>query len=140
MTIHSPEIGAKPSRDDAEAALAVLRQWVGKATETEIATLDAAVGYLVPGQSYPAYRRTYPAAFRVDDAYRASLPDLQNGPSSLIVGARTRIQHVGISNFRLPIRYQTRDAGDMLLETSVTGTVSLEAEKKGINIDRKSVV
>ena len=47
------------------------------------------------------------------------------GPASLIVGARTRIQHVGISNFRLPIRYHTRDSGDLLLETSVTGTVSL---------------
>jgi hypothetical protein len=43
---------------------------------------------------------------------------------------------VGISNFRLPIRYQTRDNGDLTLETSVTGTVSLEAEKKGINMSR----
>ena len=46
------------------------------------------------------------------------------------------IQHVGISNFRLPIRYHTRDNGDLTLETSVTGTVSLEAEKKGINMSR----
>jgi GTP cyclohydrolase IB len=43
---------------------------------------------------------------------------------------------VGISNFRLPIRFQTRDNGDLTLETSVTGTVSLEAEKKGINMSR----
>jgi GTP cyclohydrolase IB len=84
----------------------------------------------------PAYSRTYPHEFRVDDAYKASLPDLQNGPASLIVGARTTIQHVGISNFRLPIKYQTRDSGDIMLETSVTGTVSLEAEKKGINMSR----
>ena len=72
----------------------------------------------------------------VDAAYKATLPDLQNGPSSLIVGAKTQIQHVGISNFRLPIRYHTRDDGDLTLETSVTGTVSLEAEKKGINMSR----
>ncbi|MEO1960103.1 MAG: GTP cyclohydrolase FolE2, partial [Paracoccus sp. (in: a-proteobacteria)] len=62
--------------------------------------------------------------------------DLQNGPASLIVGARAPIQHVGISNFRLPITYQTRDGGEIVLETSVTGTVSLEADRKGINMSR----
>jgi GTP cyclohydrolase I len=72
----------------------------------------------------------------VDEAYKATLPDLQNGPASLIRGAQAAIQHVGISNFRLPIRYRTRDAGEVLLETSVTGTVSLEADRKGINMSR----
>ena len=43
---------------------------------------------------------------------------------------------MGISNFRLPIRYHTRDNGDLTLETSVTGTVSLDADKKGINMSR----
>ena len=94
---------------------------------------------LVP--AYPALIREYDAGFRVDDAYKAGLPDLQNGPASLIVGARAPIQHVGISNFRLPIRYQTRpdsshDGGEISLETSVTGTVSLEADRKGINMSR----
>src|SRR5690606_32292643 len=74
--------------------------------------------------------------FVVDDAYKASMPDLQNGPESLIRGARTQIQHVGISNFRLPIRFHTRDNGDLGLETGVTGTVSLDAGKKGINMSR----
>ena len=73
--------------------------------------------------AYPALARSYDAGFRVDDAYKAGLPDLQNGPASLIIGARKPIQHVGISNFRLPIRYQTRDGGELALETSVTGTV-----------------
>ncbi len=91
--------------------------------------------------AYPALARSYDADFRVDPAYKDSLPDLQNGPASLIVGARTAIQHVGISNFRLPIRYQVRDddAGmgrEITLETSVTGTVSLEADRKGINMSR----
>lgn len=86
--------------------------------------------------AYPALIREYDADFRVDDAYKADLPDLQNGPASLIVGARAPIQHVGISNFRLPIRYQTRDGGELTLETSVTGTVSLEADRKGINMSR----
>ena len=52
-------------------------------------------------------------------------------------GARkTDIQHVGISNFRLPIRFRTRDGGEVQLETSVTGSVSLEADRKGINMSR----
>ena len=87
-------------------------------------------------RAYPALSREYPSDFRVDDAYKAGLPDLQNGPASLIVGARAPIQHVGISNFRLPIRYQTREGGEMTLETGVTGTVSLEADRKGINMSR----
>ena len=85
---------------------------------------------------YPALSRTYPADFKVDEQYRASLPDLQNGPASLIVGARKVIQHVGISNFRLPIRYRRKDGGEIVLETSVTGTVSLDADRKGINMSR----
>lgn len=91
--------------------------------------------------AYPALIREYDAGFRVDAAYRADLPDLQNGPASLIIGARAPIQHVGISNFRLPIRYQTppdstHGGGEITLETSVTGTVSLEADRKGINMSR----
>ena len=90
---------------------------------------------------YPALSRSYPADFAVTDQYRASLPDLQNGPASLIVGARRAIQHVGISNFRLPIRYKQQGAdgqegGEITLETSVTGTVSLDADRKGINMSR----
>ncbi|RJL06871.1 GTP cyclohydrolase I FolE2 [Paracoccus aestuarii] len=86
--------------------------------------------------AYPALARSYDDQFRVDPAYKAGLPDLQNGPASLIVGARAAIQHVGISNFRLPIRYLTREGGEIALETSVTGTVSLEADRKGINMSR----
>ena len=86
--------------------------------------------------AYPALARSYDAEFRVDPAYKDSLPDLQNGPASLIVGARAAIQHVGISNFRLPIRYQTKEGGEVTLETSVTGTVSLESDRKGINMSR----
>lgn len=78
----------------------------------------------------------YPADFAVDEAYRASLPDLQNGPASLIKGAQRRIQHVGISNFKLPVSYPVRGGASVLLETSVTGTVSLEANQKGINMSR----
>jgi GTP cyclohydrolase I len=135
MNIFTADIDRKPTLADAEAALTMLKQWADRATEADIVALDPAVGLLV-GQGYPVMSRDYPQAFAVTEAYKDSLPDLQNGPASLIVGARQTIQHVGISNFRLPIRYKTRDNGDLSLETSVTGTVSLEAEKKGINMSR----
>ncbi|MDO9524132.1 MAG: GTP cyclohydrolase FolE2, partial [Gemmobacter sp.] len=135
MNIHTPEFDRKPSREEAEAALAVLRQWAGRSSDAEIATLDPVVGNLLP-EAYPVLRRDYPYEFKPDSSYKDAMPDLQNGPASLIRGARAQIQHVGISNFRLPIRFQTRDTRDITLETSVTGTVSLEAEKKGINMSR----
>jgi GTP cyclohydrolase IB len=128
-----------PDRAEAAAALDLLRLWAAGASATEIATLDPAIARLLPDRtpsSYPDLTRVYPADFAVDTAYKAGLPDLQNGPASLIIGAKTQIQHVGISNFRLPIRYHSRRAADLTLETSVTGTVSLEAEKKGINMSR----
>ena len=135
MNIYDPELDRKPGRDEAEAALAVLKRWADRASAADIVALDPSVGALL-GAGYPVLNRAYPDAFLVDEVYKDSLPDLQNGPSSLIVGAKQVIQHVGISNFRLPIRYRTRDAGEVMLETSVTGTVSLEAEKKGINMSR----
>ena len=139
MNIYSPDLGRDPSRDEAEVALATLRKWAETVTDVEVADLDPTISRLLPGQevsNYPALARAYPEEFEVDAAYKASMPDLQNGPSSLIRGAKQQIQHVGISNFRLPIRFHTRDNGDLTLETSVTGTVSLEAEKKGINMSR----
>ncbi|MBY6161830.1 GTP cyclohydrolase FolE2 [Mameliella alba] len=139
MNIHTPELDKKPSQQEAAEALALLRRWASKAQDAEIEALDPVVARLAPGsapESYPLLSRSYPEGFTVDGDYKAGLPDLQNGPSSLIRGANRAIQHVGISNFRLPIRYQTRDSGDLHLETSVTGTVSLEADKKGINMSR----
>lgn len=80
--------------------------------------------------------RVYDRDFVVTPEYKASLPDLQNGSVSLIQGSRVAIQQVGIHNFRLPIRYLTKHGDPIMLETSVTGTVSLEAHKKGINMSR----
>jgi GTP cyclohydrolase I len=137
MNIHLSDLDRTPGRDEAEAALDKLRRWMEQASEAEIAALDPAILRLLPGASdYPALSRVYPERFAADEAYRATLPDLQNGPAALIRGARRPIQHVGISNFRLPIRFRTRAGGDVTLETSVTGTVSLDAEKKGINMSR----
>tara|TARA_B100000767_G_scaffold221199_1_gene209641 strand:+ start:2100 stop:3041 length:942 start_codon:yes stop_codon:yes gene_type:complete len=66
----------------------------------------------------------------------ANFPDLQNGPSSQINGSKVEIQQVGVHNFRLPLKYKTRDGKTIELETKVTGTVSLESHKKGINMSR----
>jgi len=130
---------ATPTREEAHTALARLRHWAAQASPEEVVDLDPVVARLLPDaalSNYPALARAYPEDFEVSDAYKATLPDLQNGPESLIKGAKRVIQHVGISNFRLPVRYHTRDNGDLTLETSVTGTVSLEAGKKGINMSR----
>lgn len=70
-----------------------------------------------------------------DETYVASLPDIQNGAS--VQGALIKLERVGIHNFRLPIRYRQRNQQQLLeLETSVTGTVSLESCTKGINMSR----
>ena len=135
MTIET-EGSDTPDREAAKAALATLLAWSQNATPAEIAALDPAVARMGAGTGYPAFARIYPADFTAGDNYKATLPDLQNGPSSLIRGAQQLIQHVGISNFRLPIRYHSRGGGDLQLETSVTGSVSLDAEKKGINMSR----
>ncbi|MEM8868040.1 MAG: GTP cyclohydrolase FolE2 [Verrucomicrobiota bacterium] len=78
----------------------------------------------------------YEKDFVLTDAYRASLPDMQNADSLEIPGANVPILKVGISNFRLPLRYITPSSDTLTLETSVTGTVSLEAGQKGINMSR----
>jgi GTP cyclohydrolase I len=139
MNIHFTDTDRDPSRDEAAQALELLRLWASQASEAEIDALDPLIGRLIPGRelsNYPALARAYPEDFRGDEGYKSSLPDLQNGPESLIRGAHVPIQHVGISNFRLPLRFQTRDGGEVMLETSVTGTVSLDAGKKGINMSR----
>jgi GTP cyclohydrolase I len=130
---------AAPDRDDAQGALVLLRRWAAGATPEEVADLDPSIARLLPrggASDYPALSRIYPDDFDANAGYRTTMPDLQNGPASLIKGAHQQLQHVGISNFRLPIRFHTRGGGDLTLETSVTGTVSLEANKKGINMSR----
>ena len=70
-----------------------------------------------------------------DEEYVKSLPDLQNGAD--VQGALIKLERVGIHNFRLPIKYKRRNSDQLLeLETSVTGTVSLDSCTKGINMSR----
>ena len=136
MNIHTRTVEQKPSRDQLKDAMRVLRQWVAHSDSEKIETLDAEILSRFVPSKYPDLSSKYPSDFKVDETYKASMPDLQNGPSQLIKGENQQIQHVGISNFRLPIRYICRDGGEQTLETSVTGTVSLDADKKGINMSR----
>lgn len=81
-------------------------------------------------------KRYYDPTFTVSKDYKASMPDLQNGPASLIEGANVPIQQVGISNFKLPLKYPRPDGEIVTLETSVDGYVGLDMDKKGINMSR----
>ncbi|HTJ78037.1 MAG TPA: GTP cyclohydrolase FolE2 [Rariglobus sp.] len=84
----------------------------------------------------PPIQRTYDRKFRPDAAYRASMPDMMEVAHETIQGAHVPIQQVGIHNFKLPLKYRTKAGKILTLETSVTGTVSLEADLKGINMSR----
>lgn len=83
---------------------------------------------------YPDYK--YDTELQATEQYVETLPDLQNGPNSLIKGAPVTIEKVGIHNFRLPLKVKTKHGETITVEASVTGTVSLEAHKKGINMSR----
>jgi len=105
-------------------------EWIGDAESTvEAPATEHSEKYYEPNRDYDTeYNPTK------DDI--KTFPDLQNGPSSLIQGAPVAIQQVGIHNFRLPLKYDKREGSDIELETKVTGTVSLAAHKKGINMSR----
>ena len=137
MNIHTRKLESEISDSDVNEALSVLQKWRNQGGK-----LDLSDKNLIPPEvasllmNYPDLTDKYSNDFKLDGEYKASLPDLQNGPSSLIKGANQIIQHVGISNFKLPIRYRLRSSGERVLETSVTGSVSLGADKKGINMSR----
>jgi hypothetical protein len=83
-----------------------------------------APGSVVNGR-HARVSRTYDARFRPTAAYRTSLPDIVDAPGGGIKGSHVPIQQVGVSNFKLPLKFRTKKGGVLTLETSVTGTVSL---------------
>ncbi len=88
-----------------------------------------------PDGSAPLIRRAYDARYRPTPAERAQLPDMMEAQNA-IQGSPVVIQQVGISNFRLPLRFAAKKGPAPTLETAVTGTVSLDANLKGINMSR----
>lgn len=83
----------------------------------------------------PPISRSYDKDFRPSADYKDSLPDMMEATDA-IQGAAVPIQQVGISNFRLPLRFAVPGASPITLEASVTGSVSLDARLKGINMSR----
>jgi GTP cyclohydrolase IB len=81
-------------------------------------------------------KNEYDAKFRSTEAYRESLPDMMEAAHDAIQGANVPIQQVGVHNFKLPLKFRTKQKEIHTLEASITGTVSLEAELKGINMSR----
>lgn len=79
--------------------------------------------------------RAYDESFRPSEEYRESMPDIMDAVDSE-QGSPVPIQQVGVSNFRLPLTFRMGDGKLMTLEASVSGTVSLEANLKGINMSR----
>ncbi|MEO5960335.1 MAG: GTP cyclohydrolase, FolE2/MptA family, partial [Opitutaceae bacterium] len=84
----------------------------------------------------PRIARAYDRKFRVNARYRASLPDMMEAAHDAIQGAHVPVQQVGVHNFKLPLKFRTKKGGTLTLEASITGTVSLEADLKGINMSR----
>ena len=113
-------------------------EWLGE--DDELTGEKDAIAKEIMGEEYSSSYfppiRVYDDKVNATKKYISSLPDLQNGPSSLIQGAAVPIQQVGIHNFKLPLTYKKRNGKTIELETSVTGSVSLEAHKKGINMSR----
>lgn len=112
-------------------------EWLGDDKIDNLKNIKAPLPENEYSKSYKEPDFEFDKQLRVDEQYISSLPDLQNGHAALIQGAPVAIQQVGIHNFRLPLRYSRKNNPIPLeLETSVTGTVSLEAHKKGINMSR----
>ncbi len=105
-------------------------EWIGDAESTVEGPSNE------HSEKYYESNRDYDTDYKPTKVDIKTFPDLQNGPSSLIQGAPVAIQQVGIHNFRLPLKYDKREGGYIELETKVTGTVSLAAHKKGINMSR----
>lgn len=84
----------------------------------------------------PRIARSYDEKFRVTSSYRDSLPDMMEAAHDSIQGVHVPIQQVGVSNFKLPLKFRAKKKEVLTLEASITGTVSLEADLKGINMSR----
>ena len=110
MNIHSRDVDKEIQRSEAQAALDVLRSFVAeKGAEALDGPHLTALRGLLPA-AYPELSRDFPENFVADAAYRATLPDLQNGPSSLIRGE--------IASFNM-LAFQTFDCQSALQQKQV---------------------
>ncbi|HTJ77388.1 MAG TPA: GTP cyclohydrolase FolE2 [Rariglobus sp.] len=94
--------------------------------------------YLHPtaGGEAPKIKRRYDAKFKATPAYVATLPDMMEAANNSADSVHVPIQQVGVSNFKLPLKFRTKQRKVLTLEAGITGTVSLKADLKGINMSR----
>lgn len=78
----------------------------------------------------------YDESFKATAEYKKTMPDVQNADKNAIKGANVPIMQVGMHNFKLPLKFMRGDCTVCTLEASVTATVSLAADCKGINMSR----
>ncbi|MDA0362139.1 MAG: GTP cyclohydrolase FolE2 [Proteobacteria bacterium] len=139
MNAHTKLIEQKQSIKDAKNAIKTLTSVIELANGTNSNNINPEILGIIEQLEQLKnidLNTVYQQNFVPNDSYLKSMPDVQNGSGSKIRGAAQRIQHVGISNFRLPVSFKTRGSSSLTLETSVTGSVSLEDNKKGINMSR----
>ena len=138
MNVHASNHKSTVETPQQSVSLDTLRQWLSDGAKRRLTDEElVAIKILLPKiENYPDFETEYPHDFEVTEDYAARMPDLQNGSAAMIKGSHQSIQHVGISNFRLPLKFRKKDGGEVTLETSVTGSVSLDADKKGINMSR----
>jgi len=139
LTVHSPKIESVQSTEDTKDSLNVLKKIQKLSSKLDQSTSDSNLSEIlteIQTLSSKSLKTIYPSNFIPNEDYLKTMPDIQNGSASLIRGSKQRIQHVGISNFRLPVSFKTKSLSSISLETSVTGSVSLEANKKGVNMSR----
>lgn len=107
------------------------------ATRSRPAAATAKAMYLHhgPGGLAPKLARGYDAAFAITPEYRESLPDMMEAVDA-IQGAKVAVQQVGVSGFKLPLKIAAKRGEPVAVEATVLGTVSLDANLKGINMSR----
>lgn len=76
-------------------------------------------------------KRVYDKDFVPTQEYLESMPDLQNAD---FIGIP--IDFVGIHNFHVPVRIREKSGDTQEVMASITGTVSLDAASRGINMSR----
>lgn len=77
-------------------------------------------------------KREYDAGFVPSQEYLDSMPDIQNSPYQSLYP----IERVGIHGFHMPMFIYQKNLGEQEVMASITGMVSLEANKAGINMSR----
>ncbi|MGB0369914.1 MAG: GTP cyclohydrolase FolE2 [Opitutales bacterium] len=80
--------------------------------------------------------KIYDASFTSNDSYRDTLPDPQNTEAPFGLNTDVEVKHVGISNFKLPLKIRVADGSAQTVEASMIGTVPCASGRRGINMGR----